>query len=153
MYEGREVYSIIAAFGVGDWSTNTNDATGDFAGWVATNVRNQQTLDVANGVTPSSGETSDQPWLVLDGSGNVSTARPGVVITQQRAGIDLGESFGAGATATGVVRLLVDGRSEFAAYRVIDGTLDVIPAPGSFASMAAFIDWARQQYASGSGMR
>ncbi len=35
MYEGREVYSIIAAFGVGDWSTNTNDATGDFAGWVA----------------------------------------------------------------------------------------------------------------------
>ena len=153
MYEGREVYSIIAAFGVGEWSINTNDATGDFAGWVATNVRNQQTLDAANGVTPSSGGTNDQRWLVLDGSGNVSTARPGVVITEQRPGVDLGESFGAGATATGVVRLLVDGRSEFAAYRVIDGTLDVIPAGGTFDSMAAFIDWARGQYASGAGMR
>ena len=44
-------------------------------------------------------------------------------------------------------------RSEFAAYRVIDGTLDVIPAGGTFPSMDAFVDWSRQQYASGTGMR
>jgi hypothetical protein len=47
----------------------------------------------------------------------------------------------------------VDGRSEFAAYRVIDGRLDVIPGGGTFPSLEAFIDWARQQYDSGSGLR
>ncbi len=153
MYQGREKYSLIASFGPGDWSTNTNDATGDFAGWVAANVRNQQTLDAANGVTPSAGEASDQPWLVLDADGAITTARSGVVIVEQRTRVDLGESFSAGATSAGVVRLLVDDRSEYAAYRVIDGSLDVIPAPGRFDSMTAFITWARGQYASGEGMR
>ena len=153
MMDGKEQYALLTVYPVDDTSAMSVMATGDFAGWLAGAVRSQQTLDVANGVTPSSGDTSGQPWLVLDGSGNVATARPGVVITEQRAGVDLGESFGSGATATGVVRLLVDGRSEFAAYRVIDGTLDVVPAGGTFDSMAAFVDWARGQYASGSGMR
>lgn len=152
MVDGKEQYALLTVYPDGT-SGNIVWKTGDFAGWLAGAVRSQQTLDVANGVTPSSGDASGQPWLVLDGSGNVATARPGVVISEQRAGVDLGESFGAGATETGVVRLVVDGRSEFAAYRVIDGTLDVIPAGGTFDSMSAFIDWARGQYASGVGMR
>jgi hypothetical protein len=152
MYE-TEYYSLLTAHPDDSSSMTTVRATGDFDGWLDQAVRSRTTLDVANGVTPSSGDTSGQPWLVLDGSGNVATARPGVVISEQRAGVDLGESFGAGATETGVVRLVVDGRSEFAAYRVIDGTLDVIPAGGTFDSMAAFIDWARGQYSSGAGMR
>ena len=152
MMDGKEQYALLTVYPDGT-SGNIVWKTGDFAGWLAGAVRSQQTLDAANGVTSSSGDTGDQPWLVLDGSGNVVTARPGIVVTEQRAGVDLGESFGAGATATGVVRLLVDGRSEFAAYRVIDGTLDVIPAGGTFDSMGAFIDWARGQYSSGAGMR
>ncbi len=153
MYAGREKYSLIASFGPGDWSINTNDATGDFAGWVAANVRNQQTLDAANGVTPSAGDAGDQAWLVLDADGAITTARSSVVIVEQRTSVDLGENFSAGATSAGVVRLLVDDRSEYAAYRVIDGSLDVIAAPGRFDSMSAFITWARGQYASGEGMR
>src|SRR5690606_33900893 len=82
MYQGREKYSLIASFGAGDWSINTNDATGDFAGWVAVNVATQQTLDVANGVTPSAGDRSDQPWLVLDADGEIATARSSVVIAE-----------------------------------------------------------------------
>lgn len=152
MYE-TEYYSLLTAHPDDSSSMTTVRATGDFDGWLDQAVRSRTTLDVANGVTQSSGDTSGQPWLVLDGSGDVATARPGVVISEQRAGVDLGESFGAGATETGVVRLVVDGRSEFAAYRVIDGTLDVIPAGGTFESMAAFIDWARGQYSSGAGMR
>jgi hypothetical protein len=153
MYQGREQYSLIASFGTGGWSINTNDATGDFAGWVATNVRNQQNLDVVNGVTASSGDASGQPWLTLDDQGGLASARPGVVIAEVRADVDLGDSFSVGSAAAGVVRLLVDGRSELAAYRVVDGTLDVVRAPGSFESMDAFITWAREQYASGAGLR
>ena len=33
------------------------------------------------------------------------------------------------------------------------GELEVIAAPGSFDSMDAFVSWAREQYASGEGMR
>ena len=51
------------------------------------------------------------------------------------------------------MRLQVDRPQQFAAYRVTDGVLDVVPARGSFDSMDAFVDWARVEYASGSGMR
>ena len=152
MMDGKEQYALLTVYPDGS-SGNVVWKTGDFAGWLAGAVRSQQTLDIANGVTPSSGDTGDQPWLVLDADGGISAARPGIVINEQRTSVDLGESFASGATRTGVVRLIVDGRSEFAAYRVIDGTLDVVPAGGSFASMNAFIDWAREQYSSGAGLR
>ena len=153
MVDGREQYALLTAYPNQGASATNVQRTGDFEGWLAQAVRSQHTLDVANGVTPSGGDTSDQPWLVLDGAGNVSSARPGIVVVEQRTDVDLGESFSMDATAAGVVRLLVDGRSEFAAYRVIGGTLDVVPAGGTFDSMSAFIEWAREQYASGSGMR
>jgi hypothetical protein len=35
----------------------------------------------------------------------------------------------------------------------VDGSLEVVAAPGSFDSMSAFVDWARDQYSSGKGMR
>ena len=153
MVDGQEQYALLTAYPSDDSSTMNVLRTGDFDGWLAQAVRTQQTLDVQNGVTPSSGDSRDQPWLVLDDQGGLTAARPGIVVTEQRTSVDLGESFATGATRTGVVRLLVDGRSEFAAYRVIDGTLDVIPGGGSFDSMSAFISWAREQYSSGAGLR
>ncbi|RYC07465.1 hypothetical protein [Nocardioides zhouii] len=153
MVDGQEQYALLTAY-PNDGSSSMNVLrTGDFDGWLAQAVRSQNTLDVANGVTASSGDTGGQPWLTLDGQGGLASARSGVVIVEVRAEVDLGDNFSAGATRAGVVRLLVDGRSEFAAYRVIDGTLDVIPGGGSFDSISAFITSAREQYASGAGLR
>ena len=42
---------------------------------------------------------------------------------------------------------------QYAAWRVVAGDLEVVPGPGSFDSLDAFISWARKQYASGEGMR
>lgn len=106
-----------------------------------------------NGVSPSTGDTSGMPWLALSSDGEIGAARPGVVIVELRDDVDLDGNFGQGATRAGVVRLLVDGRSEFAAFTVRDGALAVIPAGGTFDSMNAFIDWATAQYATGDGMR
>ena len=151
MSEGREKYSLVVRFSDGGTSVITNDATGDFASWLDQAVRTQGTLDVANGVTPSAGDTSDGPWLVLR-DGRVTGSRTGVVIVEEREGVDLGESFAAGATRTGAVRLVVDGRTEYAAYRVEGGRLDMVSG-GRFPSLSAFVDWARAQYASGQGLR
>ena len=64
-----------------------------------------------------------------------------------------GASFADGATRTGAARLVVDGSTQYAAFRVVDGTLDVVPGGGRFDSMADFLEWARAQYESGAGMR
>ena len=151
MYEGREQYSLMALFADGGTSTSTNDASGDFGSWLDNAVRTQRTLDVANGVTPSAGDSSEGPWLVLQ-DGRVAAAREGIVIVEERVGVDLGPSFADGATRTGAARLLLDGRTEYVVYRVVGGQLDVVPG-GSFDSFAAFLDWARAQYASGQGLR
>lgn len=154
MVDGREQYALVTAYPNDGMSAMNVQRTGDFEGWLAQAVRSQRTLDVANGVTDSTGDDSGgQSWLALNTAGDITSPRPGIVIVEQRTDVDLGESFSMNATAAGVVRLLVDGRSEFAAYRVIGGTLDVVPAGGTFDSMSAFIEWAREQYASGSGMR
>lgn len=154
MFRGEEQYSLLTSYDDGaSTSTSTVASTGDFPGWLDQAVRTQRSLDVANGVTPSSGETVDGPWLVLTAGGSVRGARDGVVVTESREEVDLGASFADGATRTGAVRLVVDGRTEYAAYRVVGGTLDVVPGGGRFDSMAAFLEWARAQYASGTGMR
>lgn len=154
VFEGREQYSLMTAHDDGaSTSTTTVDATGDFPGWLDQAVRTQRTLDVANGETASNGDTADGPWLVLGSDGSVEAARDGVVIAEARSNVDLGPSFADGTDGTGAVRLVVDGRTEYAAFRVVDGTLDVVPGGGEFDSMAAFLDWARAQYASGAGMR
>lgn len=152
MKDGKEQYGLLTVYPDSSSATMVWK-TGDFAGWLAQAVRSQSTLDVMNGVTPSSGDTSGMPWLALSAGGEIEAARPGVVVVEVRAEVDLGGNFALGASRVGVVRLLVDGRSEFAAYRVTDGVLDVTPAGGSFESMDAFIDWARVEYTSGSGMR
>ena len=155
MLDGRERYSLLTSVGEGtDGSTTTVAATGDFAGWLDQAVRTQRELDVVNGVTPSSGDTSDAPWLVLGEDGTVRGARDGIVVVEVQEPVDLGAtSFADGSTRTGAARLVVDGRSEYAAYRVLGGTLDVVPGGGRFASLSAFLVWARGQYASGEGMR
>lgn len=152
MMDGKEQYALLTAYPADSTSATVVFASGDFAGWLAQAVRTQRTLDVANGVTPSAGDTSDMPWLVLDAQGAVEV-RAGVVLVEQRTSVDLGDNFSDGSTSAGVVRLVIDGRTEYAAYRVIDGSLDVIPGGGSFDSMGAFITWARNQYSSGAGLR
>ena len=154
MYEDREQYSMMSLVDNGtSLSTSTVEATGDFAGWLDGAVRTQRTLDVANGVTPSSGDTFDGPWLTLTSDGEVESSRPGIVLVEVRTRVDVGADFAAEPHRAGAVRLLVDGRSEFALYRVVDSGLEVIPGGGSFDSFDSFLDWARGQYASGKGLR
>lgn len=152
MKDGKEQYGLLTVYPDSSSATMVWK-TGDFAGWLAQAVRSQSTLDVANGVTPSSGDTSGMPWLALSPGGEIEAARPGVVIVELRTDVDLGANFGQGATRAGVVRLLVDGRSEFAAFTVWDDALNIEPAGGTFESMSAFITWATAQYATGDGMR
>ncbi|WP_416954591.1 hypothetical protein ACNKF0_20220 [Nocardioides sp. T5] len=155
VYQGVEQYSLIATTADGSVSTHTNSASGDFTGWLAAKVQLQQGLDRANGVTgaPASADSTDPgTWLRLDDRGLV-TATEGNVLLEVRVDVDLGDSFALGADRTGAARMLVAGRPEHVAYRVVDGRLDVISGPGSFDSLDAFLTWARQQYASGEGMR
>jgi hypothetical protein len=154
MFEGREKYSLLTRYPDGGTSMGTNDATGDFAGWLDGRVESQRTLDVRNGVVdgpPATLETDPSRWLRLQGDGGVVGAE-GVVVLEVDANPDLA-GFALGTDRTGVVRVLVDERARFAAYRVIDGELEVVAAPGSFDSMSAFLQWARDQYSSGEGMR
>jgi hypothetical protein len=152
MKGGKEQYGLLVVH-PGSSSATWVWRTGDFAGWLAQAVRSQSSLDVLNGVTPSTGDTSGLPWLSLSPAGDVEAARPGVTIVEMRPGVDLGGTFGQGAESAGVVRLIVDGRSEFAAWTVYEGRINVEPAGGTFASMDAFIEWATAQYATGDGMR
>lgn len=152
---GVERYSLLTAEADGSsTSTSTVDASGDFAGWLDGAVRTQRTLDVANGVTPAEGtERLPDTWLQLGPDGQVVAGGPGVVLLANRADVDLGTSFGLGAERTGVARLAVDGVLEYVAYRVIDSRLEVIPGNGRFDTLQDFIAWARDQYASGEGLR
>ncbi|GAA1915242.1 hypothetical protein [Nocardioides hwasunensis] len=154
-FRGRETYSLMALTGTDSSSTISARATGDFPGWLASTVATQRSLDEANGVGGADG-TSDgdgaDGWLRLDADGKVEAARSGVVVVEQRTSVDLAD-FDRGAEASGVVRLVVDGDARVAAYRVLDSRLEVISGPGHFATLTDFVDWARQQYASGEGMR
>jgi hypothetical protein len=152
MFEGREKYSLMAAF-PDSTSTMTNDASGDFEGWLAGVVASQRTLDAANGVTRQSGEPTPDEWLALGPDGQIRSSDSRVSVVELRDDVDLGDSFSAGADRTGVVRLRVDGEPVFAAYRLADGLLEVIPGGGRHNSLDAFVTWAREQYASGQGMR
>ena len=154
MFEGREKYSLLTRYPDGGTSMGTNDATGDFAGWLEGRVASQRYLDVSNGVTgapPTTTETDPSRWLRLQPDDDV-VAGKGAVLLEVRPSADLGD-FGLGAEQTAAVRVLVDEAARFAAYRVVDGSLEVVAAPGSFDSMSAFLTWAREQYASGEGMR
>lgn len=154
MFHGREKYSLLTRDVGGGTSMGTNDATGDFAGWLAGRVASQRSLDGLNGITdgpPGTPETDPSRWLRLQEDGDV-VAAGGAVLLEVDADPDLGD-FGLGADRTGAVRVAVDERARFAAYRVVDGRLEVVAAPGSFDSMTAFVRWAGEQYASGEGMR
>jgi hypothetical protein len=154
MFEGREKYMLLARHADGGTSVGTNDASGDFAGWLAGRVASQHYLDVANGDVgppPTTTDTDPSRWLRLGPDGDV-VAGKGAVLLEEQPTADLGD-FALGTDHSAAVRVLVDEVARFAAYRVIDGELEVVAAPGSFDSMGAFVDWAREQYASGEGMR
>jgi hypothetical protein len=155
IYLGSEKYSFLSLTQDGSsLSTTTHDATGDFAGWVSGVVATERTLDELNGVTAPTAGAPPAPdtWLTLGPDGAVE-ASAGNVLLEVRAHVDLGDGFAQGATRTGALRMLVGGVPQHAAYRVVDGRLDVIAGPGRFDSLDAFVAWARKQYASGEGMR
>ncbi len=154
MFEGREKYALLVRDPDGGTSMGTNDATGDFAGWLEGRVRSQRSLDVRAGDSLDGGvlETPDE-WLSLAPDGSVESATPFVAVMELREDVDLLGSFATGADRAGVVRLQIAGVPQYAAWRVVAGELEVVAAPGSFTSMDAFVGWAREQYASGEGMR
>jgi hypothetical protein len=154
MFEGREKYALLVLDPDGGTSVGTNDATGDFAGWLDGRVESQRSLDVRGGDSLDAGvlETPDE-WLSLAPDGSVESATPFVAVMELREDVDLLGSFATGADRAGVVRLQITGMPQYAAWRVVEGELEVIAAPGSFDSMDAFVSWAREQYASGEGMR
>jgi len=154
MFRGREKYSLLTRDPDGDTSMGTNDATGDFAGWLEGRVRSQRSLDVGRGDSPDAGvlATPDE-WLSLGPGGSIESASPFVAVMEVREDVDLLGSFATGADRAGVARLQITGTPTFVAWRVVDGRLEVVEGPGPFDSMAAFVGWAREQYASGEGMR
>ncbi len=154
MHRGAEKYSFMSLTQDGtSLSTTTHAPTGDFAAWAAGVAETERTLDELDGVRGSSGADDPSTWFELGPQDAPVPARPGVVPVEVRADVDLGDGFAPPDATTGAMRLLVDGRSRVAAYRVVDGRLEVISGPGRFESLSAFIVWARGQYASGEGMR
>ncbi|MBD3923560.1 hypothetical protein IEZ26_02930 [Nocardioides cavernae] len=155
IYQGVETYSLVAMTEDGtSTSTHTNGATGDFPGWLADKVSLQRGLDELNGVdSGTSPRNSPDEWLTLGPEGSLESASPYVAVMEVREGVDLGDSFATGADRSGVARLQFAGTPEYVAWRVVAGRLEVIDGPGSFGSLDAFVSWARQQYASGEGMR
>jgi hypothetical protein len=116
-------------------------------------VSNQRTLDGTSGGPDASVLDTPDAWLTLGPAGEIASATPFVAVMEVRDDVDLGGGFAVDAERTGVARLQVTGEPRFVAWRVVAGELDVVPGPGSFDSMGAFVSWARQQYASGEGMR
>lgn len=154
MFRGREKYSLLIRDADGGTSMGTNDATGDFAGWLDGRVRSMRSLDEADvdSLDASVLETPDE-WLSLAPDGSVESATPFVAVMELREDVELLGSFATGADRAGVARLQITGMPQYAAWRVVAGELEVVAAPGSFDSMDAFVSWAREQYASGEGMR
>lgn len=155
IYRGVEKYSLVAGNLDGSSvSLNTNTATGDFASWLADKVSVQRSLDVYNRADAPDTSITETPeeWLALGPAGSIESASPFVAVMAVRD-VDLGEGFAMEADRTGVARLQVAGSTELVAWRVVAGELEVVRGPGRFDSLDAFVDWARQQYASGEGMR
>lgn len=157
MFEGVEKYSLIVSRTdemTASTSIHTNTSSGDFPGWLASKVELQRGMDAANDDGPDASvvETPDA-WLTLGADGSIESATPFVAVMEVRDQVDLGGGFALDADRTGTARLQVSGTERFVAWRVVGGKLEVIVGPGSFDSMGAFLTWARQQYASGEGMR
>lgn len=153
IYQGVEKYTLLVTDHDGTASSmHTNTASGDFPGWLAGKVELQRGLDAANAGSPDVVVETADSWLTLGEDGSVDAATPFVSVRQSRE-VDLGGSFALDADRTGVARLQVAGLPEFVAWRVVDDELEVVYGGGRFESLDAFVDWARQQYASGEGMR
>lgn len=153
MFRGREKYSLLTRDADGGTSMGTNDATGDFAGWLDGRVRSTRLVDGTDADSPDAGvmDTPDE-WLSLAPDGSIASATPYVAVMEVREGVDLG-SFATDADRAGVARLQVTGMPQYVTWRVVAGELEVVAAPGSHDSTNEFVSWARQQYASGEGMR
>lgn len=117
--------------------------------WLPGVVASQHQLDIDNGVT--SGTPAADP--VHFGKGEQLVAADGVTILAQRAHPDLGPRFAPDSARTAVAKIDDHGQQEFVVVRRIDGSTDVIPYTGKFASLDAFVDFARTKYDGGEGLR
>ena len=156
MFEGREKYSLIATEDderTASTSLNTVSATGDFAGWLAAAVNSQRSLDQTDAAPDTSVTETPDAWLSLGPDGSIESASPFVAVMEVREGVDLGDGFALDADRVGAARLQVAGTSEFVVWRAVRGRLEVIGGPGPCDSLSAFVRWAREQYASGQGLR
>ena len=132
MFEGREKYSLLTRnpTGAPRWARTTPPGTSPGGSRAGSRASATSTSPTGSSTAhPLAPETDPSNWLRLQGDGSVVGAS-GVVVLEVDADPDLGD-FALGADRTGAVRVLVDERARFAAYRVINGELEVVAAPGS----------------------
>ena len=156
IYRGVETYTLVAGNADGTSTAfHTNSATGDFSGWLEDKVSLQRGMDLSDADPSSDLGILDTPgeWLAIGPDGSIESASPFVAVMEVRDRVDLGDGFAQDGDRTGVARLQVASWTEFVAWRVIAGDLDVVRGPGWFDSLDAFVEWARSQYESGEGMR
>ena len=157
MFEGREKYSLLDRYPDGGTSMGTNDATGDFAGWLEGRVASQRYLDVSNGVTgaPPDHHGDRSVALAAPPARRRRRGRQGRAVAVLEVSADAGPGRLRRRAPTRRRRCACSWTTASAVRRLPRRRrqLEVVAAPGSFDSMSAFLTWAREQYASGEGMR
>lgn len=121
---------------------STPAEAGSLEDWLPGAVANQWKLD---------GEPEPDP--VRFGAGETLVAADGVVIHEQLAHPDLPINFVPPNRRSAAARIDDHGREMFVLVREIANHTDVIPFTGSFDTLDQFLRFARQQYASGEGIR
>ncbi len=139
----------------GGTSVFSNSATGSLEPWLAGKVALQRSLDDTNtggtGGGTGSGDVFEPVTMLPTGR---LVAGPGVRILAQDDTVDLGAAFApAGSPVVAAKVRAADGSIIWAVGRVVDGSPEVITESGRHPSLAAFVDWARGEYAGGSGLR
>lgn len=101
----------------------------------------------------SGGETQQ---LVKFGADGALVGLPGVTVVQQRAGVDLGDSFAGPDDKTAVAEVTFEGETWFVPARQIgSGPAEFFPtaAMAGRETLDEFLEYARGQYANGEGLR
>ncbi len=101
------------------------------------------------------GVVESDPRVTLEADGTLAAA-PGVRILEQRAGVDVGASFADPGTPTAAAMVRADGVREFVLVRRFPGSEpEYLPTSARVGGpdLDSFLAHARDQYASGEGLR
>ncbi len=144
-WKGRRLWATVELTrnGLAYGSSTPSNGWASFADWVA----DQSGSTTVNGGWPET--------LVL-GKGGQVVAAAGAEVLQRTDDPRLGDGFAPSGTPTGAALVVVEGTSYFVVWRVVDGTLDtVVTPPGDVvgATFQELLTYARDQYASGGGLR